>query len=168
MTSATAAQAFVTKWDRVTLNEKATAQEHFIDLCRLLRQPTPNEADPKGSFYRFEKPLTKAGGGAGFADVWRRDRFAWEYKTKGKYPELRAAYQQLLLYKEDLDNPPVLAACDIATYEVHTAVTGYKTRVERFTNTDIATVSTRDWLQLVFTDHVWSIDELIRYRCRRL
>jgi hypothetical protein len=142
-TTAVAAAAFVEKWERNRLNETAAAKEHFVDLCRLLGQPTPNEADPLGTFYRFEKPLTKVGGSAGFADVWRKDRFAWEYKSKGKYPDLMAAYRQLLLYKEDLDNAPILAACDIANFEIHIAFTGYKTRVERFANADIRTVSAR-------------------------
>src|SRR6266508_6915538 len=152
MTDAAAVQTFIKKWDAVTVNERAVAQSHFNDLCALLGVKPPLEADPKGTFFRFVKPLSKSGGGKGFADVWYKDRFAWEYKTKGKYPDLRAAYQQLLLYKEDLDNPPVLVACDIATYEIHITFTGYKTRVERFTNPDIATVSTRDLLRLVFTD----------------
>ena len=64
--------------------------------------------------YCFEKSLTKTGGKAGFADVWKKDCFAWEYKGKGKYNNLDAAYSQLLLYKEDLGNPPVLVVCDIA------------------------------------------------------
>ena len=42
--------------------------------------------------------------GAAFADVWMRGHFAWEYK--GKHKNLDAAYQQLLQYKEDLENPP--------------------------------------------------------------
>ena len=84
--------------------------------------------------------------------MWYRDRFAWEYKTKGKYPDLRAAYQQLLLYKEDLDNPPILVACDIASYEVHVAFTGYRTVVERFKNADIQNASVRTLLRQVFTD----------------
>ena len=33
------------------LKERSTAQEHFIDLCRLLGEPTPAEADPKGHHY---------------------------------------------------------------------------------------------------------------------
>lgn len=159
---------FVNKWRHVTVNERASAQPHFIDLCALLGQPDPLSS-PDGSLYQFEKPLTKVGGGAGFADVWRKDTFAWEYKTKGKYRDLSAAYQQLLLYKEDLDNPPVLAACDIANYEVHVAYTGHKTVVERFTNEDLATVSTRDFLLLAFTqprelcpeEKVFSITETI-------
>src|SRR5262252_6474377 len=30
----------------------------------------------------FEKGVTKTGGGDGFADVWRKGFFAWEYKKK--------------------------------------------------------------------------------------
>ena len=33
--------------------ERAAAQEHFIDLCRMLGQPTPNDADPTGDWYAF-------------------------------------------------------------------------------------------------------------------
>jgi type II restriction/modification system DNA methylase subunit YeeA len=152
MTDAAAVQVFVQHWEQVELNEKAVAQSHFNALCHLLGLKGPVEADTKGQFFRFEKPLTKSGGSAGFADVWFKDRFAWEYKTKGKYPDLRAAYQQLLLYKEDLDNPPILVACDIANYEVHIAFTGYPTRVHRFTNADLQNASTRELLRQVFTD----------------
>ncbi|MBK9712167.1 MAG: class I SAM-dependent DNA methyltransferase [Kouleothrix sp.] len=152
MTDAAAARAFIDHWERVEINEKAVAQSHFNDLCHLLGLRGPVEADPKGRFYRFEKPLTKSGGSAGFADVWYKDRFAWEYKTKGKYSNLSAAYQQLLLYKEDLDNPPVLVACDIASYEVHIAFTGYQTRVVKFTNAELENASNRELLRLVFTD----------------
>ena len=99
---------FTAKWAATTRTERAASQEHFIDLCRLLGQPTPNEADPTGGFYAFEKGTAKTGGGDGFADVWRRGCFAWEYK--GKHKNLGAAYQQLLQYREDLENPPLLIA----------------------------------------------------------
>ena len=132
MTDTAAVRAFVAKWEQNAQKESAAAKEHFADLCRLLGVPTPNDPGSGPDTYCFEKSLTKIGGSAGFADVWKRDRFAWEYKGKGKYPNLNAAYQQLLLYREDLYNPPVLVACDIASYEVHIAFTGYRTRVERF------------------------------------
>ena len=45
---------------------------------------TLNDADPSGDFYAFEKGAEKAGGGDGFADVWRRGYFAREYKGKKK------------------------------------------------------------------------------------
>ena len=42
----------------------------------------PNEAEPTGEHYGLEKRVTKGGGGDGFADVWKRGFFAWEYKGK--------------------------------------------------------------------------------------
>jgi SAM-dependent methyltransferase len=128
---------FIAKWSASTRNERAAAHEHFIDLCRLLGQPTPNEADPTGDFYAFEKGVTKTAGGDGFADVWRRGYFAWEYK--GKHKNLVAAYQQLLQYREDLDNPPLLVVCDLDRFEVHTNYTGTTKRIYAFTLADLAT-----------------------------
>ena len=74
------------------------------------RQPTPN-SDPSGANYAFEKGATKASGGEGWADVWRRGRFAWEYK--GKRKDLDAAHRQLLQYAGALGNPPLLVTSDI-------------------------------------------------------
>jgi hypothetical protein len=47
------AQHFVEKWSRAELTERAASHEHFLDLCRLLGQPTPaadkgTEPDPDG------------------------------------------------------------------------------------------------------------------------
>ena len=58
---------FAQKWGDNATKEKAASQEHFIDLCRMLGEPTPNEADPTGQTYAFEKAVTKAAGGDGFA-----------------------------------------------------------------------------------------------------
>src|SRR5699024_6964909 len=102
---------FVTKWEAVTGSEHAVAQSHFNDLCALLDVPAPLEADPTGKSYAFEKHVKKAARGKGFADVWKRGAFAWEYKTKGR--DLGDAYRQLLLYRDDLDNPPLLVVSDI-------------------------------------------------------
>src|SRR4051794_14280955 len=86
MTDAAAVKAFIHKWEQNTQKESSTAKEHFSDLCRLLGVPTPNDPGSGPDIYCFEKSLTKTGGKAGFADVWKRDHFAWEYKGKGKYP----------------------------------------------------------------------------------
>jgi len=64
-------------------------QEHFID-CAGCSASRPHEADPIGATYAFEKRVSKAAGGDGFADVWKRDCFAWEYK--GRTKDLKAAY----------------------------------------------------------------------------
>ena len=55
--------AFAQKWRGVTTTEKAASQEHFIDLCRMLGEPTPHETDPTGEHYAFEKRVSKAGTG---------------------------------------------------------------------------------------------------------
>lgn len=126
---------FATKWRNSERTEKAAAQEHFIDLCRMIGVETPNEADPKGEWYAFEKGATKHGGGEGFADVWKRDHFAWEYK--GKRKSLAVAYDQLLQYREALENPPCLVVCDLDRFEVHTNFTGTKTTVHAFALKDL-------------------------------
>ena len=72
---------FVAKWNANTQNERAASQSHFLDLCALLQHATPND-DPHGESFAFEKGATKSGGGQGYADVWKRDHFAWEYKGK--------------------------------------------------------------------------------------
>jgi hypothetical protein len=114
--------ALAAKWHGVAATEKASAQEHFIDLCRMLGEPTPHEADPIGAQYAFEKRVSKAAGGDGFADVWKRDFFAWEYKGRNK--DLQAAYVQLMGYKDDLGNPPLLVVSDLERIEIHTNFTG--------------------------------------------
>ncbi len=59
---------FAAKWAGSTRQERAAAQEHSIDLCRMLHVATPNEADPDGGRYAFEKGAEKLDGGEGWAD----------------------------------------------------------------------------------------------------
>lgn len=103
-------QAFVAKWQQATLKERSAAQEHFLDLCALLKHPTPAEADPAGEWFAFEAGASKRGGGQGFADVWKKGFFAWEYK--GKHANLDKALDQLLQYRGSLQNPPLLVVSD--------------------------------------------------------
>jgi len=112
---------FVKKWQRVDLKERSASQEHFIDLCRTLGHPTPVEADPTGETFCFEKGAAKEGGGDGFADVWKKDFFGWEYKCRHK--DLDDAYSQLLRYRDALANPPLLVVCDMDRIVVHTNFT---------------------------------------------
>jgi type II restriction/modification system DNA methylase subunit YeeA len=128
---------FVERWKAVTLTERAASQSHFIDLCEVLGQPHPAAADQTGESFTFEKPVSKLHGGKGFADVWKRGYFAWEYK--GKHKDLAAAYHQLADYRDDLENPPLLVVCDMDIFEVHTNFTGTQTRVYKFTLADLLT-----------------------------
>ncbi len=143
-------QQFAAKWRGVQLSERASVQEHFLDLCALFGQPSPATADPTGTWYTFEKGVTKTGGGQGFADVWKRGFFAWEYKKKKR--DLGAAYGQLLLYREPLENPPLLVVCDTAQYEIHTNFTNTPAHVYRFANEEIAGPEAQRLLRALFTE----------------
>lgn len=115
-------QSFIAKWRLVELKERSAAQEHFIDLCNVFEHPTPAKADPTGESFCFEKGVSKHGGGDGFADVWKRGFFGLEYK--GKHKDLNAAYDQLLRYRDALENPPLLITCDLDRIIIHTNFTG--------------------------------------------
>lgn len=127
---------FAAKWAEATTSERAAAQEHFIDLCRMLGVQTPTEADPHGEWYAFEKGTLKLEGGNGFADVWKRRHFAWEYK--GKHKSLVHAYRQLAQYREALENPPLLVVCDLNRFEIHTNFTGTSKVVHTFSLADLS------------------------------
>jgi hypothetical protein len=109
---------FINKWKKSKLKERAAAQEHFIDLCHMLEHPTPAEADPDGTWFTFEYGMQKTTGSQGFADVWKKGFFGWEYK--GKHKDLQAAYAQLQQYAPALANPPLLIVCDTDKFVVHT------------------------------------------------
>ena len=149
---------FIARSQKSTPTERSAAQSHFIDLCRLLGQPTPTEADPTGESYTFERGVTKSSGGDGFADVWLKGRFAWEYK--GKRKSLDAAYRQLQLYRDDLENPKLLVACDFNRFEIHTNFNDTPSRTYRFDLSDLAdgspvmgsTLAPLEMLRAVFTD----------------
>ena len=83
-------QQFIAKWQRANLSERSACQQHFLDLCELLGQPKPAAADPDGAWYTFERGLHKTTGEKGWADVWMRGHFGWEYI--GKHKDLGAAY----------------------------------------------------------------------------
>lgn len=143
------AEAFVTKWKANQRAERAAAQEHFIDLCMLLDEPTPN-SDPDGTTYAFEKGATKATGGEGWADVWRRGCFGWEYK--GKHRDLDAAHRQLLLYAGALENPPLLIVSDIERIVVRTNWTNAVSARHEFQLEDVRDPVKRGLLKAVWAE----------------
>jgi hypothetical protein len=160
---------FKRKWARYSGKETAAYQEHFNDLCALLGHPSPAAADPTGSeSFCFQKRVVKdaelfalqdCGRVAeepddererGFADVWKKGCFAWEYK--GKKKNLDAAYQQLLRYRESLLNPPLLVVCDFDRYVVRTNFNGTVQETHEFTNANIDSPAILHLLRAVFTD----------------
>src|SRR5207247_9593777 len=160
---------FKRKWARYSGKETAAYQEHFNDLCALLGQPTPATADPTGSeSFCFQKRVVKdaelfaleeadrvregpeAERERGFADVWKKGCFAWEYK--GKKKNLDAAYQQLLRYRESLLNPPLLVVCDLERYIVRTNFSGTVQEAHEFTNGRVDRPEHLKILRSVFSD----------------
>src|SRR5436305_3565526 len=158
---------FRKKWARYSGKETSAYQEHFNDLCALLGQASPAAADPTGSeSFCFQKrvvkdaellPIEETARVAdeppkerGFADVWKRDCFAWEYK--GKKKNLDEAYQQLLRYRESLLNPPLLVVCDFDRYIVRTNFNGTVQETHEFTNANIDSPQVLHLLRAVFTD----------------
>jgi type II restriction/modification system DNA methylase subunit YeeA len=150
---------FISKWSRTTLPERAASQEHFLDLCRLVGVQTPAELDPVGDTFTFEKGVHTTGpasagskGDRGFADVWYKGRFGWEYKRKDKYKDLKEALRQLQQYREALENPPLLIVSDIARTEIHTNFTGFKPETHIVELQRLTEPAQLDLLRRAFTD----------------
>jgi type II restriction/modification system DNA methylase subunit YeeA len=143
-------QDFVAKWKQSTLRERASSQEHFIDVCRLIGHATPAEADPSGTWYAFEAGATKQSGGDGWADVWKKGCFAWEYK--GKHANLDRASDQLLQYKDSLENPPLLIVSDIERIRVYTNFTNTVKKVYEITLSDLLKPESLRLLRDAFTN----------------
>src|ERR1035437_6755343 len=158
------AAEFKKKWSRFQGKETSAYQEHFTDLCRLLGQPTPNEADSSGTdsfcfqkcvvkdaeLLEIETPDASEPAERGFADVWKKGCFGWEYK--GKKKNLDEAYRQLQRYREALLNPPLLVVCDFDRYLVKTNFNGTVQEVHEFTNDQIDRPENLRILRALFTD----------------
>ncbi len=138
---------FIAKWRVVELKERSASQSHFNDLCRLLGEP---DADPAGEWYCFERGARKDSGGDGWADVWKRGCFAWEYK--GRRADLDAAFNQLRQYAFALENPPLLIVSDMARFRIRTAWTNSVSATHEFTLEDLADGAVRDKLKWAMSD----------------
>ena len=142
--------AFVEKWRGVELKERSASQSHFNDLCALLGVLDPVSADPVGEWFAFEKGAQKTGGGDGWADVWRKHCFAWEYK--GKHRDLGRAFEQLLRYSIALDSPPLLIVSDMDVIRIHTNWTNTVQEVHELHLDDLLDAGKRDLLKNAFVE----------------
>jgi hypothetical protein len=151
-------QELVRKWSGSKLNERQGSQEHFLDICKVLGEKSPAAHDQTGEAFTFEKRVSKALGGTGYADVWKRNFFAWEYK--GPHKDLTLAYRQLLEYRDDLENPPLLVVADFERFQVHTCWNATKPRKFEFHLSDLlrheptltCPIPPQDVLRAVFQD----------------
>ena len=141
---------FLSKWRDVELKERSASQSHFNDLCRLIGEDDPVTADPKGEWFTFEKGAAKTSGGEGWADVWRKGCFAWEYK--GRHANLGKAFDQLLRYSIALESPPLLIVSDMERIRVHTNWTNTVQQVHEISLDDLTDAGNRDLLRSCFLD----------------
>jgi hypothetical protein len=141
---------FIKKWEAAELKERSASQAHFLDLCALLGIEDPVSADPKGDWFTFERGASKTSGGEGWADVWRKGCFAWEYK--GKRKDLDKAFDQLLQYSIALENPPLLIVSDMTRIRIQTNWTNTVQQVHEITTPDLLDASKRDLLRACFLD----------------
>lgn len=128
---------FVRKWADVQTKERATAQSHFEDLCRMVGHPLPHDMDPTGEAFGYEVGMKTSDDRQGFADVFYKNHFAMEYKGRGVHKTLDDAYVQLLRYRENLNNPPLLVVCDIDRWQIHTNFPNTAKKVYEFKHADI-------------------------------
>ena len=141
---------FLKKWRNVELKERSASQSHFNDLCALLGVVDPISADPKGEWFTFEKGANKTSGGNGWADVWRRGCFGWEYK--GRHANLDKAYAQLLQYSVALQNPPLLIVSDMNRIVIRTNWTNSVQETHEIALEDLTDGAVRDRLKAAFLD----------------
>ena len=126
---------FVGKWRAAEGGEASAAQSQFNDLCAVLGVETPSEADAagRGADYCFEKRTADRKA----ADVWKRNHFAWEYKSPGKSLD-EALFQINTRYRDALGNPPILIASDLKRFRIRTNFTGTHPREIDFSLKDFA------------------------------
>jgi type II restriction/modification system DNA methylase subunit YeeA len=141
---------FIKKWQKSELKERSASQSHFNDLCSLLGEDNPTDADQAGDWFCFEKGAKKTGGGDGWADVWKRGHFGWEYKGPGK--DLNKAYQQLQRYAVALENPPLLVVSDCRDIIIHTNFTNAVYETHTILLEEIGEPENLQKLKWLFTD----------------
>jgi len=141
---------FIERWRHSGLKERSAAQSHFNDLCALLGEAPPHVADPTGERFCFERGAKKTGGGDGWADVWKRGHFGWEYKGPGK--DLNKAYAQLQRYAVALENPPLLIVSDCRDIIIHTNFTNTVYETHTILLEEIGDPENLQKLRWLFTD----------------
>ncbi|MDZ5459277.1 class I SAM-dependent DNA methyltransferase [Azohydromonas lata] len=92
--------------------------------------------------------MKRTGAAQGWADVWKRGCFGWEYKSPGA--KLDVALKQLMQYALPLENPPLLVVSDRLHIEIHTHFTGTPSTCHTISLEDLADPLARQSLRQVF------------------
>ena len=102
-----------------------------------------------GEDYVFEKCTLALGLRRGFADVFKRGHFAWEYKAPGR--PLDAALRQLMMSALALHNPPLLIVSDRRHIEIHTHFNGTPSERHVIELEELGDPAKRELLRRCFT-----------------
>ena len=145
-----AARAFSATWRDAPLQERSAAQEHFLDRCRLLDEPTPAEADPTGATYCVERGARTDTGGDGWADVWTRSCVAGEYNSQRAH--LDAAFAPLRQDARARETPPLLIVSDLRRVRIRTTWTNSVSRTYGCDLDDLTDRAVRDRLKWAFRE----------------
>lgn len=113
-----------------------------------MQHETPREADPTHTWFTYEYGASKANGGQGWADAWKKGFFGWEAKGTGK--DLKKAYGQLKMYADSLENPPLLVVTDLQKFVIHTNFTNSVKREIEFSVDGLADSKVLETLRDVF------------------
>jgi type II restriction/modification system DNA methylase subunit YeeA len=113
-----------------------------------VQHETPREADPTHTWFTYEYGASKANGGQGWADAWKKGFFGWEAKGTGK--DLKKAYGQLKMYADSLENPPLLVVTDLQKFVIHTNFTNSVKREIEFSVDGLADSKVLETLRDVF------------------
>ena len=141
---------FIAKWQASELKERSAAQEHFIRPVPAARGTHAGGGRPQGGPLLLRARSAQGlRGGAGWADVWKRHCFAWEYK--GKHADLDAAFDQLRQYALALENPPLLIVSDMRRFQIRTNWTNSVSKTLEFGLDDLADAAVRDKLKWVMS-----------------
>src|ERR1700730_37549 len=141
-------EEFIARW-RGTTRTRAVGRSGTFP--RSVCTPRSTETGRLGSAWHriyLEKSTRKIGDAAGFADVWKRHCFAWEYK--GKQANLVKAYAQLKQYADAFENPPLLIVSDMQEIRVHTNFTNTIAQQHVIQLADLTSVEARDLLKNCF------------------
>jgi type II restriction/modification system DNA methylase subunit YeeA len=141
-------QQFIQKWQGSALTERQSYQAHFADLCALVGAETPTPASADN--YCYERGVAKTGSKHGWADVWKKGCFGFEYKAPDR--NLEAALKQLMTYALALDNPPLLVVCDTQIIQIHTHFTNAPSEVHTIALQDIGEPANLQKLKWLFED----------------
>ena len=139
-------EEFIKTWTENDLTERAGAQAFIEDLCTLLDLEKPRSSEN----FCYEKGAVKDSGRRGWADVWKKDHFAWENKKPNS--NLKKALAQLREYSGNLGNPPLLIVCDRERIEIHTAFRGFPDEPKTIRLQEIGDLQNLQILRYVFTE----------------